>query len=102
IEAVTSALEVERREKRIGSALEAAPEVSAPAELAAAFDGLDAAEVFRTSSARFREGQLSVDPAKADGAKCDRCWRILPEVKSESRLCLRCEDAVADWDANRG
>ncbi|HEX6867114.1 MAG TPA: zinc finger domain-containing protein [Caulobacteraceae bacterium] len=38
-------------------------------------------------------------PHRADGAKCARCWRILPEVKEPSRLCLRCEDAVADWDA---
>ncbi|HZZ89058.1 MAG TPA: isoleucine--tRNA ligase, partial [Caulobacteraceae bacterium] len=49
---VTGALEVERREKRMGAALEAAPQVFiADAELAAAFAGLDPAEVFRTSGA---------------------------------------------------
>ena len=50
---VTGALEIERREKRMGSALEAAPVVHlADAAWMAAFDGLDAAEVFRTSQAR--------------------------------------------------
>ena len=49
---VTGALEVERRDKRIGAALEAAPRVYiADPELLAAFDGLDPAEVFRTSAA---------------------------------------------------
>jgi len=39
-----------------------------------------------------------VDYAPAQGLKCDRCWRILPEVKETTRLCLRCEAAVAEWD----
>jgi isoleucyl-tRNA synthetase len=95
---VTAALEIERREKRIGSALEAAPEVGVSGEEQANFDGVDAAEIFRTSSAVLREGAAEVRPLRASGCKCDRCWRILPEVKEETRLCLRCEDAVAEWD----
>ena len=109
LEAVTGALEVERREKRIGSALEAAPEVAvADADLLAAFEGIDPAEVFRTSSAALVEGQgpadafrlpespgVSVVPTKAGGCKCARCWRVLPEVKGEGALCLRCEGALA-------
>jgi isoleucyl-tRNA synthetase len=113
--AVTGALEVERREKRIGAALEAAPRVHvAVAELAAAFDGLDAAEVFRTSQAELVPGDgpagafrlpevkgVAVEPLKADGCKCARCWRYLPEVKAPNMLCLRCDEAVAEWDAQR-
>ncbi|MFO1013308.1 MAG: isoleucine--tRNA ligase [Caulobacteraceae bacterium] len=112
---VTGALEIERREKRIGSALEAAPVVHiADQDLLAAFDGLDAAEVFRTSQATlvagagpagaFRLGEQSgvaVEPLKAVGAKCARSWRILPEVGTDPRypdLSLRDADAVADWD----
>jgi isoleucyl-tRNA synthetase len=98
IDEVTGALEVERREKRIGSSLEAAPEVTAPATLLAAFDGLDGAEIFRTSGARFCEGGLTVSPDLALGLKCDRCWRVLLEVSPTTKLCLRCTDAVADWD----
>jgi|SRR5215217_1839869 len=113
---VTGALEVERREKRIGSALEAAPIVHvADAELLAAFDGLDAAEVFRTSAATlvadegpadaFRQPEVkavSVEPNRAEGSKCARSWRVLPEVGTDARypeLSLRDADAVAWWDA---
>ncbi len=102
VSAVTAALEVERREKRIGAALEAAPTVELPAELAKLFDGLSAAEIFRTSDATLVEaGELTVRPFAASGEKCDRCWRILPEVKASTRLCLRCEDAVEAWDKTR-
>ncbi len=101
---VTGALEGERREKRIGSALEAAPEVSvADAALVGAFEGVDPAEVFRTSQAVLKAGAgegftladypgVAVRPFKAEGGKCARCWRILPEVKAE--LCQRCEAVV--------
>jgi len=114
---VTGALEVERREKRIGSALEAAPVVHvADADLLAAFDGLDAAEVFRTSSATLVAGEggafttdevkgVSVDPNRAEGNKCARSWRILPEVGTDPRypeLSLRDADAVAWWDEQKG
>ncbi len=99
ISAVTASLEVERREKRIGSSLEAAPTVELTSGQKALFDGQSAAEIFRTSTAELIEGAaLSVRPFLAQGDKCDRCWRILPEVKAETRLCLRCEDAVEAWD----
>jgi isoleucyl-tRNA synthetase len=113
LEVVTGALEVERREKRIGSALEAAPDVAAPAELVHAFQGLDPAEVFRTSAATLKAGEaadgftldevpgVSVRPFRAEGGKCARCWRILPEVKPATQLCVRCTEAVAEWDASR-
>ena len=95
LEAVTARLEIERREKAIGSALEAAPEVTAAPALLAAFDGVDAAEVFRTSQATLKPGAgeaIEVRPFRAEGSKCARCWRILPEVTEE--LCNRCEEAV--------
>ncbi|MGH7042005.1 MAG: isoleucine--tRNA ligase, partial [Acetobacteraceae bacterium] len=41
--------------------------------------------------------QLAVDADKAPGAKCARCWRILPEVGRQPghpTLCARCADAV--------
>ncbi len=113
---VTGALEVERREKRIGAALEAAPQVFiADPALLAAFDGLDAAEVFRTSQASLEAGDgpaeafrldeasgVAVLPLRAQGAKCARSWRILPEVGTDPRypdLSLRDAEAVAAWDA---
>ena len=109
---VTGAIEVERREKRMGAALEAAPRVFiADPELAAAFHGLDPAEVFRTSAATLVQGEgppdafrldevpgVAVGVLPADGHKCARCWRVLGEVKAPTFLCERCEDAVAIWD----
>jgi isoleucyl-tRNA synthetase len=108
---VTGALEVERRERRLGAALEAAPRVHIDAaELWSAFEGLDAAEVFRTSQGELIAGPasvgfslmetpgVSVEPLLAQGEKCLRCWRVLPEVTAPTSLCLRCEAAVADWD----
>jgi isoleucyl-tRNA synthetase len=116
---VTGALEVERREKRIGGALDAAPVAYiADPEMMAAFDGLDPAEVFRTSQARLVLGEgprgafrldevraVAVEPFRAEGRKCARSWRILPEVGSDPRypaLSVRDADAVADWDARHG
>ncbi|MEM8770249.1 MAG: isoleucine--tRNA ligase [Pseudomonadota bacterium] len=114
---VTGALEVERREKRIGASLEAAPVVHvADPDLLGAYDGLDAAELFITSGATlagepapsdaFRlEGEtadVAVVPMKADGAKCRRCWRVLPEVggvPSHDDVCKRCADVVERLDA---
>ena len=111
---VTGALELERREKRIGSALEADPVVSVlDDEALAAFRGLDPAEVFRTSHATLsnpgaapaggfhlaEQPHVHVAPNRADGGKCARCWRILPEVAAPKFLCERCDDAVDGWDA---
>ena len=94
---VTGALEIERREKRIGSSLEAAPHVHVTnGKLLQALDGLDFAEICITS-------QISVtgDPAPGDafhlddvadvavvngmaeGRKCARSWRVLPEVGTD-------------------
>ena len=40
---------------------------------------------------------IGVVSALADGGKCERCWRVLPEVGAHSPadLCLRCADSVA-------
>jgi len=120
---VTSALEVERREKRIGSALEAAPIVYINDDgLLAAFEGLDAAEIFRTSQASIKNAATEgtpentfsmastdiavwVNPKLAEGNKCARSWRILPEVGTDPRypeLSLRDAEAVAWWDSQKG
>ncbi len=76
--AVTEALEVERREKRIGSSLEASVSVSAPADLLQAFDGEDAAEIFITSGASLSKGSgegIAVTSSRAAGVKCARSWK---------------------------
>ncbi len=113
---VTGALEVERREKRIGSSLEAAPRVYVedPA-YARALAGLDLAEIAITSQATLIEGaapegafrlddvpDVAVVSARAEGKKCQRSWKILPEVGSDPRypdLSPRDAEAVAALEA---
>jgi len=106
---VTGALELERAAKRIGASLQAAPTVFATAEHAAALDKLDLAEIAITSDAHLVVGDgpaeafrlvdvagVSVVPALAEGARCERCWKVLPEVGSGGGpLCRRCSEAVA-------
>ncbi|MGE0722926.1 MAG: isoleucine--tRNA ligase [Alphaproteobacteria bacterium] len=107
---VTGALEVERAQRRIGASLQAAPLVHVTEAQAAAFDGLSLAEIAITSSAEIVVGQpladafaledvpgVTVRPAPAAGQKCQRCWRILPEVggdRAHPDLCARCADAI--------
>jgi isoleucyl-tRNA synthetase len=116
---VTAALEVERREKRIGSSLEAAPILYLPdASTANLVRSVDFAELCIVSGVTvveeagpenaFREfpGALhSVVPALAEGRKCARSWRITADVGSDPRypeLSARDAEAVAWWDAQHG
>jgi isoleucyl-tRNA synthetase len=108
---VTGALEVERRDKRIGSSLEAAPQVFLSVEDAELLAGMDLAELAITSGIEQRTGAppagaftledvsgVGVVPALAVGRKCARCWQVLPEVGEQPAapdLCRRCVDAVA-------
>ncbi len=108
---ITGALEVERREKRIGSSLEAHPIVYASSGDLSVVDGLDMAEIAITSDISMLaeaapsdaftledvEG-IGVRPGLAEGEKCARCWRVLTEVGSHTEhpeLCMRCSETVA-------
>ncbi|MGJ8529527.1 isoleucine--tRNA ligase [Maritalea sp.] len=94
---VTGALEIERREKRIGSSLESAPDIYiADADLYVALHGQDAAEIAITSQVNVLQNEgpadafrlddvpgVSVVPKKAQGNKCERSWKVLPEVGTD-------------------
>ena len=113
---VTGALEVERAAKRIGSSLEAAPQVfvSDP-DLFAALVELDMAEVCITSAATLVEGEgppdafrlddvkgVAVVPARAEGQKCARSWKISSAVGSDPDypdVTPRDAQALREWDA---
>jgi isoleucyl-tRNA synthetase len=82
---VTEAIEPLRREKVIGSSLEA--EVTLPQ----ADDSIDLAELFIVSSVSAGEA-LAV--TKTSKRKCGRCWRHLPEVTDDGDLCNRCDGVV--------
>jgi isoleucyl-tRNA synthetase len=83
---VTEAIEPLRRDKVIGSSLEAA--VTVP-ELTASPDEL--AELFIVASVAAGD---AVTVAKTDNLKCGRCWRYLPEVTDDGALCDRCAEVV--------
>jgi isoleucyl-tRNA synthetase len=92
-ERVTEAIEPLRREKAIGSSLEA--KVLFPAaELDFADTPLaELAEIYIVSEVEPSAGD-GIEVSKADHAKCGRCWRLLPEVRQEGALCARCEGVV--------
>jgi isoleucyl-tRNA synthetase len=114
---VTGALEKERAEKRIGSSLQAAPTVHAGTEYVKALAGLNLAEIAITSDARLVEGPppagafvlpdvpgVGVVSAAAEGEKCERCWKVLPDVGHDARFpgtCRRCAAAIAGSLADR-
>jgi len=81
---VTEAIEPLRRDKVLGSSLEA--EVWVQSSQDPAF----LAELFITSTVH--DGNLKVE--KTTNHKCGRCWRYLPEVRDDGELCDRCEDVV--------
>ncbi|WP_316359028.1 isoleucine--tRNA ligase [Devosia sp.] len=94
---VTGALEIERREKRIGSSLEAAPKVFITDErYLTAMAGEDLAEIAITSGIEIGNADappeaftlddvpgVAVVPALAQGQRCARSWRVLPEVGTD-------------------
>ncbi|PSL20977.1 isoleucine--tRNA ligase [Shimia abyssi] len=108
---VTAALEVQRTEKVIGASLEAAPVVHVrDSDVLEALKSVTFEDVCITSAV-----ELSGDPSpaeafrlpeadgvgvvfeKAEGAKCQRCWKILPDVGNHTHdgVCGRCNDALS-------
>jgi isoleucyl-tRNA synthetase len=95
-EAVTAALEPRRADKTIGSSLEAAPIIRANDDYKKALEHKDLADIVIVSSVKVEKGDtLEVDFEKADGEKCVRCWKVLPEVVGHAdHICNRCDDVV--------
>ncbi|MDO1557986.1 isoleucine--tRNA ligase [Brevundimonas sp. 2R-24] len=111
LEVVNAELEVMRRDKIIGGSLDAESfvRIGDPGYVAA-FEDLDAAEVFRTSGAAVSalpddqvvlEGRnVQAITRRLEREKCARCWRRMPDFDAETRLCGRCQDAVAHLNGN--
>jgi isoleucyl-tRNA synthetase len=90
---VTGAIEVMRKDKQIGSSLQAMAILSPEAE-AVLGDRELWAEICISSAAAFGAQNGA---AIAPGQKCERCWRVLPEVGADQKhptLCRRCAEAV--------
>jgi isoleucyl-tRNA synthetase len=113
---VTGALEIERREKRIGSSLEAAPVIHlTDTALFDVAEGEDWAEIAITSAAILTSAKppadaftldevpgVAVVTELAEGKKCARSWKISPDVGSDKDfpdLSPRDAAAVRELDA---
>ncbi|MFN3464862.1 MAG: isoleucine--tRNA ligase [Terricaulis sp.] len=116
---VTGALEVARRDKVIGAALEAAPRVFVKDDgLRASLQAVDFAELCITSGITIVEGEGPADAfrlpempgvavviEKAPGVKCARSWKYFDPATADPRypdITPRDAEAVAAWDAARG
>jgi isoleucyl-tRNA synthetase len=103
-DAVNLALEQKRQEKVIGGNLSAAVTVTAGGDQAALLRRYEAflPTLFGVSAVTLRDGTadaLDVVVDRAAGVRCDRCWRVVPEVSSaadRSGLCPRCVEALAE------
>jgi isoleucyl-tRNA synthetase len=106
-EAALKVLEAARAAKEIGKALEARIEVEVPAgEVAAALSkyGRSLPELFGVSQvvltaldASLGDAPVQVHFVKAEGTRCERCWRYTDDVGTEGRyptVCARCADAL--------
>ena len=106
---VTGALEVQRTEKVIGASLEAAPVVHVTPDVAALLETQEFADLCITSDIRVTSDAAPDDAfripevdavavvfAKAEGTKCQRCWKILPDVGLHAHpgVCARCNVAL--------
>ncbi|RNF35123.1 isoleucine--tRNA ligase [Paracoccus methylarcula] len=108
---VTAALEIRRSDKTIGASLEAAPVVHVEDEEAlAALRSVNFTDICIVSNL-----SLTADPAPneafrmaeipgigavfelAEGEKCQRCWKILPDVGSHAHpgVCARCDEVLS-------
>jgi isoleucyl-tRNA synthetase len=108
---VTAALEVQRTEKVIGASLEAAPvlyladqavkdvlEQMPFADICITSDLTLSTEAVPSDAFTIAEVEgVAVSFVKAEGKKCGRCWKILPDVGTHSHagVCGRCDEALA-------
>ncbi|WP_410218094.1 isoleucine--tRNA ligase [Paracoccus sp. (in: a-proteobacteria)] len=108
---VTAALEVKRTDKTIGASLEAAPVVHVEdAEMLAALKSVAFADICITSDLSLTRDPVPTEAFRmseapgigvvfetADGEKCQRCWRILPDVGTHRHpgVCARCDEVLS-------
>ena len=95
---VLEAVEPLRREKIVGSSLEAEIALGPDAMIAPEAADLDLAELFISATVK-RGGIGAVTVTRTTHHKCGRCWRHLPEVTEDGALCSRCDHVVAGMGA---
>jgi isoleucyl-tRNA synthetase len=109
-EKVNAALEEKRQQKVITSSLSARVSLAASGALGSLLADYrdELATIFGVSQVVLDQGFTSesdapegirVNVERADGVKCERCWRFVPSVNETPELkglCERCVDALAE------
>ena len=109
-EVVTRAIEPLRAEKKVGSSLEVAVYVKSDDGEILKANAKDLADIFITSQAyvadeapsevlnEYTENGITVWVTKAEGEKCERCWKFrkLGEHAGHETICSDCYDAVTE------
>ena len=109
-EVVTRAIEPLRADKKVGSSLEVAVYVKSDDSEILKANAKDLADIFITSQAyvaeeapsevlnEYSENGITVWVTKAEGEKCERCWKFrkLGEHAGHETICSDCYDAVTE------
>lgn len=107
-EVVTRAIEPLRADKKVGSSLEVAVYVKSDNADVLNSNSKDLSDIFITSQAyvtetapqnvlnEYTEDGITVWVTKAEGEKCERCWkyRKLGEISGHPTICKDCAEAV--------
>jgi len=108
---VLAEIEPLRKDKRIGSSLQAKVVLTATAAELAFLESYakQLPMLFIVSEVELRAAPADVEAhaeaspriaiERAGGVKCERCWRYVPSVSREPEwagLCERCQDALAE------
>jgi len=95
---VSAEIEPKRRDKVIGSSLEAKVAIGLPDGRMPNVTAEELAELLIVSEAEIdtvAHGPVAV-VHRSDYHKCGRCWRLLPEVEEDGDLCGRCTEVVGE------
>ncbi|MGA2881733.1 MAG: isoleucine--tRNA ligase [Bryobacteraceae bacterium] len=101
-EQVLKALELAREEKRIGKSLEAKVVLKAGFDIHPLLSqyAADLPALFIVSQVQLDQGTdngVSIEIQRAEGVKCERCWKYTLDVGSDPEfptLCAACSDAI--------
>jgi isoleucyl-tRNA synthetase len=101
-ERVLARIEPLRKNKEIGSSLQAKVVISEIGQVLPQLEryAKHLPMLFIVSEVELRRGDNpDITIERASGVKCERCWRIVPAVSNEpawAGICDRCQDALAE------
>lgn len=103
---VTTALELARKDKKIGSSLQARVVLFDPSSLLDKSEEKFWEEISITSSFEIRNEEIPADAFKSEefknigvsveispGKKCERCWKYTDDI-NEANICQRCQNVL--------